>query len=132
MSYEHQDWNQVKLRPTKQSTNKIQPSKNTILDEPIKKYNAGKNKKSETVNSAAIERKADSDDCQVLRVTHQLKMKIQQNRLNKGLSQKQLAQACNMSEATIKNYEKGIAIPNNQELQKMSKVLGVTLSLNMQ
>lgn len=128
MSYSHQDWKPVVLKPKKAPTAK--PSKtlnNTKTTDIIKKLDAGKNSQKETINSATIERKLEDGELKVQKVSKELQMQISQARQEKGLTQKQLANACNLAESVIKGYENGTAIPQQKELSKMGKVLGVTL-----
>jgi putative transcription factor len=60
-------------------------------------------------------------------VTHSLQLQLQQARAAKGWTQKQLAQACSIPDTTVRDYENGRAIPNPQDIVKMSRALGVTL-----
>jgi|LakMenEpi03Aug12_release.lakeMendotaPanAssembly.Ray.scaffolds.fasta_scaffold165223_3 putative transcription factor len=121
MSY--QDWKPVIIRKS--------PAKKVITkpDQPIKKYNAGKNSNQQNVNSKKIEQNADNGDekLELPKVNHNLRIEIQQARTKKGLTQKQLANACQLPESVIRTYENGTAIPNSNYLEKMSHVLGVTL-----
>ena len=52
---------------------------------------------------------------------------IMQARTAKKMTQAQLAQQINEKPQTIQEYESGKAIPNNQILGKMERVLGVKL-----
>jgi len=52
---------------------------------------------------------------------------ISRARLEKGLKQADLAQKINEKPNTIQEYEQGRAIPNQQILGKMERVLGVKL-----
>jgi len=56
-----------------------------------------------------------------------LQQQIQQGRQSKNWTQKQLAQACNITESIVKSYESGKAVPTQQDIDKMSKALGVRL-----
>ena len=53
--------------------------------------------------------------------------RIQQARAAKGMKQKDLATKCNEKPNVIAEYEQGKAIPNNQILGKLERVLGVKL-----
>lgn len=55
--------------------------------------------------------------------------KIKAIRLAKGLSQKQLGILCGLSEPTIRLYELGLRHPNQEKLGRISKELGVSLSV---
>jgi ribosome-binding protein aMBF1 (putative translation factor) len=61
------------------------------------------------------------------KVTIELKNAIQQARLSKKLSQKDLAQQMNVAISVINDYEKGTAIPNNSFIAKLEKILGTKL-----
>lgn len=110
-----QDWVPVVLKkknPTKQNTTKEV------------KYNAGTNKKKTDVNM----RKLDETELGTIeKVERSLSLMIQQARLAKKLKQSDLAKKCNLPVNVIQKYENGKATPTGQELQKLSKALGVTL-----
>ena len=59
--------------------------------------------------------------------TLELRKQIQGARIAKNMSQAQLAQHINEKPNVIQGYESGKAIPTNQILQKLRKVLGVKL-----
>jgi putative transcription factor len=123
MSYPHQDWKPIIIKPANTKKIKVKPE---TLKTNQTKADAGKNIQHATANPNKIENKIEEGNLKIPRVTHSLRLQIQQARVQKGISQKQLAQACNMTEASIKNYENGTAIPNSQELEKMGKALGTT------
>ncbi|KAF8531175.1 ylMBF1 [Gautieria morchelliformis] len=52
---------------------------------------------------------------------------IQQGRMDKGLTQKDVAQKINEKPSVLQDYEGGKAIPNPQILGKLERVLGVKL-----
>ena len=56
-----------------------------------------------------------------------VKKAILQGRLAKKLTQAQLAQQINEKPQVIQEYEQGKAIPNQQILGKLERVLGVKL-----
>jgi putative transcription factor len=80
-----------------------------------------------TVNSKKVEQSAEDGIYIIQKVSNALKLQLQQARQNKGWTQRQLAQQCNLQENVIRNYESGTCIPNQQEINKMSKALGVSL-----
>lgn len=96
--------------------------------ETIKKFNAGSNKaasSSTTLNTRKLD-----DETEVLaheRVSTDLKKNIMQARLDKKLTQAQLAQQINEKPQIIQEYESGKAIPNQQIIAKLERVLGVKL-----
>lgn len=52
---------------------------------------------------------------------------IKRIRIERGLTQKQLAEQCNLSEITIRQYEDGKYIPKIGNLKKIANVLEVTV-----
>ncbi len=56
-----------------------------------------------------------------------LGQQISNARNAKKLTQKQLAVACNLPESTLKNYENGSVVVTVEELQRISKALGIPL-----
>ena len=63
------------------------------------------------------------------RVPTELKKRIQTARLEKKLTQAQLGQLINEKPNVIQEYENGKAIPSPAVLSKLSRVLGVQLSV---
>ena len=61
------------------------------------------------------------------RVGDAVKKAIMQGRLAKKLTQAQLAQQINEKPQIIQEYESGKAIPNQQVLSKLERILGVKL-----
>lgn len=120
-----QDWTPVvfKNRPT---AKKILP-KNGLVTNTVKKFNAGKNSHTNQINSKKIEEAIDNDEFKIPKVSVDTKTQIQQGRQAKGLTQKQLAQQCNLPENVIRDYEQGKGIPKKQDLMKIGKVLGIII-----
>jgi len=58
----------------------------------------------------------------------ELRVRLQQARTAKGLTQAKLAQALNLRAQDIQGFEAGKVKPDNATVQKMSKVLGTKLS----
>lgn len=61
------------------------------------------------------------------KVTPEFKKALMQARMAKGLNQKDLAQKCNLQPKVIQEYESGAAVPDGSVIQKLNRVLGVTL-----
>lgn len=100
---EHQDWEQIKW--TKPKTESKPPSHNK------NKFNA-----------------LDGEDPPPpKKITLQLRQKIIQARQLKKMTQKELAQAMNLTQNVINCFENGKDVPTNQQIQKMSKILNVKL-----
>src|SRR5437868_13258058 len=126
MAYKHQDWNPIVLKSTSKKTK--QPKQNNPIKTTETKYNAGKNSQQQQVNSKSIEKKIeDNEDLHIHTVSRSMQLQIQQARQHKGMSQKQLAFACNLTENLIKDYENGKEIPKSQDITKMNKALGTVL-----
>ena len=51
---------------------------------------------------------------------------LRQNRLNKNLTQKELANLLFVSESAVSKWEKGVAHPDITLLPKLSEILGVS------
>lgn len=84
-------------------------------------------KNQSSINATHVERKADEGNYTLPTVSHELQTQIQQARNRKGMTQKQLAVACNLQESVIRSYEQGTCMPNSKEMSTMGRVLGVTL-----
>ncbi len=115
---DHQDWTVVTLKKKK-------PVKDPNEPKIVKTQHT--NQQKPVSNAAKIEQKMDEGTFELPKVTHNLQQQIQQARQSKNWTQKQLAQACNISESVIKSYEAGKAVPVQQDIDKMSKALGVRL-----
>ena len=61
------------------------------------------------------------------KITNELKSSIQQARLAKKMTQKQLASILNVTIKDIADYENGKAIPNNQFISKLERTLQTKL-----
>lgn len=120
---EHQDWTEVVFK--KKITNKKTQFSN---EDKVLKYDAGRNRQNQIVTPAKkIEEKIENDEYTAPKISHEMQLQIQQARQAKNWTQKQLAQACNIQMSIIRYYENGTAYPNQQDIQKMSKALGVVL-----
>jgi len=91
-----------------------------------KKHGAGGNKSAHTasVNAKKIE---ESDELKHNKVDKNLSKAIQQARMAKKMTQKDLATKINEKPQVVGEYESGKAIPNGQIIVKMERVLGVKL-----
>jgi putative transcription factor len=67
------------------------------------------------------------EDVPLMEVTVELKVAMQQARLAKGLSQKDLANKMCVPAQVIHSYENGKAIPNNAFIARMETFLGTRL-----
>jgi putative transcription factor len=117
----HQDWTpvvfhrtHVQVKQQKQLTKTKQP-----------KFNSANSNK-QNIDASRLDNQEEPQ--RIKKVTTDLKMNIQKARCDKEMTQKQLAQKCNLSLSRISEYESGRAVPNNQEMQKIGRALGLTLS----
>lgn len=119
-----QDWKTVVIKG-KASREKQQKEKKQ--NNPLMKNNAGKNKNTSDINTKKLD---ETEIDKIETVSLSLSKQIQQGRLKKKLNQKEFAKKLNMPQDTIKKYENGTAIPKGNEMQKMSKLLGIILKKN--
>ncbi|BFU19593.1 Helix-turn-helix protein, putative [Entamoeba histolytica HM-1:IMSS-B] len=96
---------------------------------PVKKPTAGMNSTTSGSDIRSIERKADEGETPLVhkQVSHKVSLEIQRARQEKHLTQKELAQKINEKPQTIADYESGKAIPSQQVLAKLERILGVKL-----
>lgn len=98
------------------------------VTETVTKFNAAKNK---NVVSDVNAKKLETEEVgKIETVSHSLSLQIQKARLNKKMTQKELAKKLNIPLNTIQNYENGKGVPKGPELQKIGNILGVTLKKN--
>ncbi|OAY77725.1 multiprotein-bridging factor 1b-like [Ananas comosus] len=130
-----QDWEPVVVRkkaPTaaaKKDEKAVNAARRSGAEiETMKKSNAGTNKAASSSTSLNT-RKLDeeTENLSHERVSTDLKRNIMQARLDKKLTQAQLAQMINEKPQIIQEYESGKAIPNQQLISKLERVLGVKL-----
>ena len=82
------------------------------------------NKNSENLNKC---KKDENDIEKPKKVSNELKIAIQQARINNKLSQKQLASMMCCQQSLINQYENGKAIPNNSFISKLEQTLKTKL-----
>jgi putative transcription factor len=130
-----QDWEPVVVRK-KAPTSSAKKDEKTVNAarragaelETIKKFNAGSNKSASSATDLNTKRL--DDETEVLaheKVSGELKKNIMQARLDKKLTQAQLAQLINEKPQIVQEYESGKAIPNQQIISKLERILGVKL-----
>ena len=61
------------------------------------------------------------------KVSFDMKRKIQRARMEKKMTQKQLAQLLQVKPQIVNNYETGKAIPDSNLINKMQRILGTKL-----
>jgi len=129
-----EDWDKVTVlhkRPTKASELKSKQAINQAMKtgvpiETTKKFNAATNKHvGPTVNAAKLD--AETEEFHHDRVSMDVCKLISTQRAKVGLTQKELATKINEKPQIINEYESGKAIPNQQILGKLERVLGIKL-----
>lgn len=128
------DWDTVtylRKKPPKASQLRSQQAINAaqrqgLAIETTKKYNAATNKQHVTTLNTS---KLDKETEQLHHDTVGLDVGrlIQQGRQNKGLTQKDLATRINEKPQVINDYEAGRAVPNQQILTKIERIIGMKL-----
>jgi ribosome-binding protein aMBF1 (putative translation factor) len=108
MTHDHQDWNNIVFKKQQTTSNKQQSTVRVDRNNKLHKL------------------ENESESFEVQKVSLNLSKQIQQSRLAKKMTQKQLAQQSNISVKIINDYESGKAIPNNIIKMKIQKVLNVT------
>lgn len=95
----------------------------------IKKFDAGSNKKSASSTAAVNPRKLEEaeEPAALDRISTEVRQAIQKARIEKKMSQAELAKQINERPQVVQEYENGKAVPNQAILAKMEKVLGVKL-----
>ncbi|CAD7962710.1 unnamed protein product [Amoebophrya sp. A120] len=76
-------------------------------------------------NSKALDE--DTGSYKHRQIPTEFKLALQKLRQGKGLTQAQLAQACNLAPAIIRDYEAGKAVPEGAVIQKLNRALGAPL-----
>ncbi|VVU95423.1 Helix-turn-helix [seawater metagenome] len=118
--FNHQDWEPVVLRKSKQQLKKENPQKYQQKVVSNKKCNN---------NQLETKKIKEEDDFVKIekKISHELKIAIQQARTAKGLNQKDFAAKLGVQPSIVKDYEAGKVVPNGALLAKMSRILGVKL-----
>lgn len=126
-----QDWaptnvgrSTIKAKPTSSSLNAM---KRAGLVTAEKKHGAGGNTSAHSSTVMSARKLEETDELKHNRVDKSLSKAIQQARMAKKLTQKDLATAINEKPQVIAEYESGKAIPNGQIIVKIEKKLGCKL-----
>jgi len=113
MSFEHQDWKPVVIKKTK-----LSPSTSSS--------SSASSSASASASISVSKIKEEDDIKKPIMVDHELSLTIQKFRVQKGLTQKQLAQALNLPVQIISDYEKGSCVKNSLIVSKIKTYLGIT------
>lgn len=93
----------------------------------IKKFDAGTNKKEASTSINARKLDEGTEPNSISKVASEVRYAIQKARIDKEMTQAQLAQMINERPHVVQEYEAGKAVPNQQILAKMERALGVKL-----
>ena len=115
---EHQDWNTlyVKLKDKSKATN----VENKTNQSKVKKDNNFVLQK-----DSKLEKRIDEGDMKHQKISKELSKKIQQGRLSKGLTQKQLANNLSIPINEINQMENGQFMYNGQKISKVKRFLSI-------
>lgn len=108
---DHQDWNQY-----------IVHCKNSPKD---KEGNAIKKVHKDNSKSNILDKKIESGNLKHKKIDKELSRAIQQARLSKGLTQKDLAKQLSLQPNIINDIECAKAIYNGQQISKIKRKLGI-------
>lgn len=127
-----QDWAPVVTGPTKRravpKTNAaISSMKRAGLMTAEKRYGGGGNASAHSATSMSARKLEESENLKHATVNKSLSKAIQQARMAKKMTQKDLATAINEKPQVIGEYENGKAIPNGQIIVKIERKLGCKL-----
>lgn len=92
-----------------------------------KKYNAGGNSKGDPEGQRLTKVDRENEVAPPPKVDMSVGKAIQQGRQEKKLTQKELATKINEKPQVVNDYEAGRAVPNQQVLGKMERVIGLKL-----
>ena len=113
MSHPHQDWNTVTIGKVTKTNENTQTPKPHV---------------SKPSTGIKVEKVVDPDgelDTRPVMITHTLSQQIQQARVAKGMTQKELANAISIPVSVINEYERGDAIHNINYITKIKNYLGI-------
>jgi putative transcription factor len=124
------DWNTIIIRSKKlkhkEEVKKAQRNGTAQIDTK-KKFEGGRNTCNQTnVDIRKIE--DETEDFNIKKVNRKLSTTISKARTAKGMKQKELATKINVLPALIQKYENGQAIPDQQVINKLQRVLGIKLT----
>jgi len=131
--YTGQDWSEAgwsKTTTKKELNSNVSKNKALRTGEAAaerKEFGKSNAKNDIGARAAALDRDTGEEGFHHKTVSADMKQLIQQARMAKGMTQKDLATRINEKPQVIGQYEQGTAIPNGAIIQKLQKALGVTL-----
>jgi ribosome-binding protein aMBF1 (putative translation factor) len=116
----HQDWNVVTLHKT--------PSKKAKTGTASTVPKSHLNSQTSNIKVQTVWDSKDEEDPIVRPVTigQEFAHQMQQARMNKGMTQKELANAICVPQSVINEYERGVGVHNSSYVSKIKKHLGIT------
>jgi len=133
-----QDWNEVVIRKKQVKPKNNEEALRTAAKEgsdvdAVKKHNAAKNVavKAQPVSAKKLENEESDESMTIPKVSRSVAIRIQQARLDKKWTQKELATKINEKQQIINDYESGRAVPSQAVLAKLERILGVKLRGNL-
>lgn len=126
-----QDWKEVvfkKGRKAAPSVNAAMQHGQKVITE--KKVAAGTNKQHTMPVTRPSKLDAETETFEHNHLSHEFKVTLMQSRLQKNLTQAQLASMINEKANVVADYESGKVVPNPETVQRLSKALGVKLNLH--
>jgi len=128
-----QDWDDVNVgrstvaRPKPKTNAGISSLKRAGLMTSEIRYSNGSNKSAHSATTMSARKLEETDQLKHDKVDRSLSKAIQQARMAKKMTQKELATAINEKPQVIAQYENGKAIPNGQLIVKIERKLGCKL-----
>ena len=108
---DHQDWNTIVIKKDTKTTN-----------------NNNKKISNESLKNISIEKKAESGDLSIKKISLELRQAIQKARCAKLLTQKQLSNNINLNVQIISDIESGKALYNARDINKIIRYLKIKLN----
>lgn len=128
-----QDWDSVNVgrstvaRPKPKTNAAISSLKRAGLMTSEIRYSTGANKSAHSATTMSARKLEETEELKHNKVDRSLSKAIQQARMAKKMTQKELATAINEKPQVIAQYENGKAIPNGQLIVKIERKLGCKL-----
>jgi ribosome-binding protein aMBF1 (putative translation factor) len=117
------------LKKKKKEANLINQTQTQTIEQPTVQSNnvIWSDRNSTILPNIHLNVKNTDDTVKVKVISLEFRQALTNARVNKNLTRQQLAEQINEQESVIKNYENGTTIANNNIIQKINKVLGITL-----
>jgi ribosome-binding protein aMBF1 (putative translation factor) len=125
----NQEWTTVGVK--KRAINNVNISstsyvKTETVESKVIKNNEKKNRQT-TISITDVRKLEQPDIIKLNMVSKEIASQINNGRMAKGLSQRELDQRCNFAQGTIKNYESCTRVYNANEVNRISKVLSLKI-----